>query len=90
MNAVFATLLFGVIWGLLWGLLGGLTKAKGFLYNGDPLANLIREALSAVPGYFLAYVLVGAFANTFLALLIAIPFTVVLENAVRRKLTNKR
>lgn len=90
MNPVFATLLFGVIWGLLWGLLGGFTKAKGFLYNGDPLANLIREALSAVPGYLLAYLLVGETAVTFLALLFAIPITVILENAVRRKLSNKR
>lgn len=92
MNPVIATILFGVIWGLLWGLIGGFTKAKGFLtpVGGDPLANLVREALSAVPGYVLAYLLVGELASTFLALLLAIPLTVVLENAVRRKLTNKQ
>ena len=77
------SIVFGAVWGILWGLLSGGCYIIRLFDGRDPLSQLLRNLVSGGLAYLAAYLLFGEMAYSFVGLLIAIVFSIPLENFLR-------
>ncbi len=89
MTPLFLNIAFGLILGFAWGGLSGLLRSKGFMPSGDPGTALMRNGISGIAGYLVAYLILGAAgaaAFGFIGLCAGIVPMVIVENFLRRRL----